>query len=282
LLGNAAGCCSGYASGHSIKCFPTAALPTGRLFLYRLLGIAPKERIDRRKKQCYNPTNALASDYRPLTMDYPHTIVPGVLGAAQQYPVTITHLQVNHVYALALQHARTYALGYNFAEDVSQSFGTRWLSDLRENKVWAKRCLDSEAYLRACAQNYAKHEISAIQQRSHRETAFPESLEDGGVACAESRDRFRHRFADPAIRNEFCVLLTEVISRLQPRPREIFIRRHINQEAVASIAAALGCTPNAVSSSLSGSRNRIAAHLIAAGQSESDIREYLYEMLKPE
>jgi hypothetical protein len=147
-------------------------------------------------------------------MDYPHTIVPGLLGVAQEYPVTVTFSLEDHVYALALNRAKTCALGRDFAEDTSQSFGTRWLSDLRENEVWAQRCLESESYLKACAENYAKHAAAVVERQRSRELGLSGVQDDDGLEGLEFQNRGPGHIANPAIREELRALLHEAISRL--------------------------------------------------------------------
>lgn len=207
---------------------------------------------------------------------------PQLLGVAQQYPITVTFGQVDHIYGVALQRARARGMRADNAEDTSQEFGNCWLVALKADKLWAKRCLDSEAYLQRCADYHAQDTSAKLRGQYIREQQWSLHSEDLDAADFENRPCQQPGPDKQVIRNELCSLLSQAINRLQDRPRDIVIRRVIFRQTVITIAQEMGCTANAISLSLNASCERLERYLISTGHTEADIREYLYELFRPD
>jgi RNA polymerase sigma factor (sigma-70 family) len=207
---------------------------------------------------------------------------PQMLGVAQEFPTTVTYGRINHIFSVARQRARAHGLRADNAEDTSQEFGNSWLLDLKADKPWAKRCLDSEAYLLSCADKHVLTAVARLRSQYNRERQWPNRAGDEDAEDIENRSCAQPGPEKQAIRSELRAVLFWAIRQLNPRPQAIYIRRKIHRESVISIAMDLNCTANAVSQSLSASHQQVLSHLAAAGYDDAEICEYLYDLFGPD
>jgi hypothetical protein len=79
----------------------------------------------------------------------------------------------------------------------------------------------------------------------------------------------------PLFRSLFWDQIHDALQGLTPLQRKLVVCYHVRESTVAELARALGCNSHAVHGLLSHARKRLQAHLVASGNTETELRSYL-------
>lgn len=188
-----------------------------------------------------------------------------------------------HVLVVAQSRARRQGLRGEAAEDCALEFVERML--LRND--WAaigpaqalagapSRCEVSEAWLRRCADNFARNVLRRGRRISRRELPWPERKSDDGESRAWEGPATGETPETRLLREEVGRQVWEAVRRLTPAQQDLFERHFLRGVSVGEMAEALGRSPHAVSQALLTLRIRLRGILVRQGLDEEEAWKHL-------
>lgn len=183
-----------------------------------------------------------------------------------------THIYHDPVYGPhlreAYRYARRFGLGADDSEDCAMSFLAYKLS---HRKSFAQ----DSALRKRCA-----HDFACNMSRSHTTHAKHEEpisnflVDEDKIGAWEPVD-CQPSPAQEMARRAFWDLLLSYFDKLQPVPRDVMRRHHMDGETIGDVASALGKTPPAVGQILYRAHQRLLILLTRDGVCIADLLDHL-------
>jgi RNA polymerase sigma factor (sigma-70 family) len=179
--------------------------------------------------------------------------------------------------ARAWAKKQTYLFGLqgDFAEDCIQSFVVKWLFKSYHPPLWTWPKARCHAFLRRASRNHVLNFITACQRRRKYEGLdYLESRcrEPACLSAEAERDFLPEVYAEKEL---FWEQIEVGLQVLTPSQCALLIRYHLENAAIAEIAASSGRSVHAIEQSLSNARKRLRSALIAQGNTEAELRSYV-------
>ncbi len=159
-------------------------------------------------------------------------------------------------------------IGVDHAGECAQRFVVRLALLPGEADRWAWPPERIEPFLSVSARNHA------LNYRKHLRTAESRAAPDAPEDASAPAARLPTEEAPDALllRGLFWEKVVCALSLLDPNARELLIDYHVHNVAIAEIAEKSGCSSNLACQRLIRARKRLRALLIAAGDSEEELR----------